>query len=196
MACPFLQSTLAVPPRQISTEQEFANIRSQYPSLSSTGCTARFCQSGRMTHMDEERVGRNQSYAQVREDALDFLQQMHKDGLIDTEQLHHRAHEVLQEIQKNSTEGKFTTASECGPEAAPAVTVGLVGGLWTQTFEELEFGLRTAWKHARKCIMRSEYNNLRLCDLRHVRTSKKMAETLIENLRVAYNSGEINPTGM
>ncbi|KZL77677.1 nitric oxide synthase [Colletotrichum tofieldiae] len=196
MACPFLQSTLAVPPRQISTEQEFANIRSQYPSLSSTGCTARFCQSGRMTHMDEERVGRNQSYAQVREDALDFLQQMHKDGLIDTEQLHHRAHEVLQEIQKNSTEGKFTTASECGPEAAPAVTVGLVGGLWTQTFEELEFGLRTAWKHARKCIMRSEYNNLRLCDLRHVRTSKKMAETLIENLRVAYNSGEINPTGI
>ncbi|OHX00189.1 nitric oxide synthase [Colletotrichum incanum] len=196
MACPFLQSTLAVPPRQVSTEQEFANIRSQYPSLSSTGCTARFCQSGRMTHMDEERVGRNQSYAQVREDALDFLQQMYKDGLIDTEQLHHRAHEVLQEIQKNSTEGKFATASECGPEAAPAMTVGLVGGLWTQTFEELEFGLRTAWKHARKCIMRSEYNNLRLCDLRYVRTSKKMAETLIENLRVAYNSGEINPTGM
>ncbi|KAK1532085.1 nitric oxide synthase [Colletotrichum costaricense] len=194
MACPFLQGTLAQPPRQISAEQEFANIRSQYPSLSSTGCTAKFCQSGRMTHMDEERVGRNQSYAQVREDALDFLQQMYKDSLIDTEQLHHRAHEVLQEIQKNSTEGKFTTASECGSEAPPAATVGLVGGLWTQTFEELEFGLRTAWKHARKCIMRSEYSNLRLCDLRHVRTSKKMAETLIENLRVAYNSGEINPT--
>ncbi|WYZ35291.1 hypothetical protein EsH8_I_001567 [Colletotrichum jinshuiense] len=196
MACPFLQNTLAVPPRQLSAEQEFANIRSQYPSLSSTGCTAKFCQSGRMTHMDEERVGRNQSYAQVREDALDFLQQMYKDGLIDTERLHHRAHEVLQEIQKNSTEGKFTTASECGPESAPTTTVGLVGGLWTQTFEELEFGLRTAWKHARKCIMRSEYNNLKLCDLRHVRTSKKMAETLIENLRVAYNSGEINPTGV
>ncbi|CCF34867.1 nitric oxide synthase [Colletotrichum higginsianum] len=194
MACPFLQSTLAVPPRQVSAEQEFANIRSQYPSLSSTGCTAKFCQSGRMTHMDEERVGRNQSYTQVREDALDFLQQMHRDGLIDTEQLHSRAHDVLQEIQKNSTEGKFTAASESGPEAAPATTVGLVGGLWTQTFEELEFGLRTAWKHARKCIMRSEYSNLRLCDLRHVRTSKKMAETLIENLRVAYNSGEINPT--
>ncbi|KAK2031523.1 nitric oxide synthase [Colletotrichum zoysiae] len=194
MACPFLQSTLAVPPRQVSTDQEFANIRSRYPSLASTGCTARFCQSGRMTHMDEERVGRNQSYTQVREDALDFLQQMHKDGLIDTAKLHHRAHEVLQEIQKNSTEGKFIS-SECGPETAPVTTnVGLVGGLWTQTFEELEFGLRMAWKHARKCIMRSEYGNLRLCDLRHVRTSKKMAETLIENLRVAYNSGEINPT--
>ncbi|KAK1996117.1 nitric oxide synthase [Colletotrichum falcatum] len=193
MACPFLQSTLAVPPRQVSVEQEFANIRSRYPSLSSTGCTARFCQSGRMTHMDEERVGRNQSYAQVREDALDFLQQMHKDGLIDTERLHRRAHEVLQEIQKNSTEGKFIS-SECGPETGPVTAVGLVGGLWTQTFEELEFGLRLAWKHARKCIMRSEYGNLRLCDLRHVRTSKKMAETLIENLRTAYNSGEINPT--
>ncbi|KAK2061950.1 nitric oxide synthase [Colletotrichum caudatum] len=193
MACPFLQSTLAVPPRQVSVDQEFANIRSRYPSLSSTGCTARFCQSGRMTHMDEERVGRNQSYAQVREDALDFLQQMHKDGLIDTAKLHHRAHEVLQEIQKNSTEGKFTS-SECGPETPVTTNVGLVGGLWTQTFEELEFGLRMAWKHARKCIMRSEYGNLRLCDLRHVRTSKKMAETLIENLRVAYNSGEINPT--
>ncbi|KAK2016650.1 nitric oxide synthase [Colletotrichum eremochloae] len=193
MACPFLQSIPAVPPRQISVEQEFANIRSRYPSLSSTGCTARFCQSGRMTHTDEERVGRNQSYAQVREDALDFLQQMHKDGLINTEKLHYRAHEVLQEIQKNSTEGKFIS-SECRSETAPATTVGLVGGLWTQTFEELEFGLRMAWKHARKCIMRSEYGNLRLCDLRHVRTSKKMAETLIESLKVAYNSGEINPT--
>ncbi|KAJ3955346.1 hypothetical protein N0V92_008117 [Colletotrichum tropicale] len=193
MACPFLQSTLAVPPRPISVEQEFANIREQYPSLASTGCTPKFCQSGRMTHMDEDRVGRNQSYAQVREDALDFLQHMYKDGLLTMEQLHHRAHEVLQEIQKNSTEGRFTSAS-CGPEAPPTTTDGLVGGLWTQTFEELEFGLRTAWKHARKCIMRSEYRNLRLCDLRHVRTSKKMAETLIENLKVAYNSGEINPT--
>ncbi|KAF6843116.1 nitric oxide synthase [Colletotrichum musicola] len=194
MACPFLQSTLAVPPRPISVEQEFANIREQYPSLSSTGCTPRFCQSGRMTHMDEDRVGRNQSYSQVREDALDFLQQMYKDGLFTTKQLHQRAHDVLQEIQKNSREGRFSMASECGPEAPPANADGLVGGLWTQTFEELEFGIRTAWKHARKCIMRSEYKNLRLCDLRHVRTSKKMAETLIENLRVAYNSGEINPT--
>lgn len=110
--------------------------------------------------MDEDRVGRNQSYAQVREDALDFLQQMYKDGLLTMEQLHHRAHEVLQEIQKNSTEGRFKSAS-CGPEAPPTTTDGLVGGLWTQTFEELEFGLRTAWKHARKCIMRSEYRNLR-----------------------------------
>ncbi|OLN88306.1 Nitric oxide synthase, inducible [Colletotrichum chlorophyti] len=195
MACPFLQnSSLAVPQRQLSVQQEFANIRSQYPSLSSTGCTERFCQSGRMMHLDEERVGRNQSYAQVREDALDFLQQMYKDGLINTEQLHNRVHEVLREIQQNSTEGKFTTASHHGPEAAPTTTHGLVGGPWTQTFEELEFGIRTAWKHARKCIMRSEYSNLRLCDLRHVRTSKKMAETLIENLKVAYNSGEINPT--
>ncbi|KAF9873654.1 nitric oxide synthase [Colletotrichum karsti] len=194
MACPFLQGTLAVPPRPISVEQEFANIREQYPSLSSTGCTTNFCQSGRMTHLDEERVGRNQSYAQVREDALDFLQQMYKDGLLTVEQLHHRAQEVLQEIQQNSMEGKFSTTSDHGAEASPATSDGLVGGLWTQTFEELEFGLRTAWKHARKCIMRSEYRNLRLCDLRHVRTSKKMAETLIENLKVAYNSGEINPT--
>ncbi|TDZ20733.1 Nitric oxide synthase, inducible [Colletotrichum orbiculare MAFF 240422] len=194
MACPFLQSTLAVPQRQISVEQEFANIREQYPSLASTGCTPKFCQSGRMTHLDEDRVGKNQSYAQVREDALDFLQQMYKEGLVTMEQLHHRAHDVLQEIQKNSTEGRFTAAAECGPEAPPTSEDGLVGGLWTQTFEELEFGIRTAWKHARKCIMRSEYRNLKLCDLRHVRTSKKMAETLIENLKVAYNSGEINPT--
>ncbi|KAL0935841.1 nitric oxide synthase [Colletotrichum truncatum] len=194
MACPFLQSTVAVAPRPISVDQEFANIREQYPSLSSTGCTTKFCQSGRMTHLDEDRVGRNQSYAQVREDALDFLQQMYKDGLLTMDQLHHRAHEVLQEIQKNSQEGRFAVASDCGAEAPHATMDGLVGGLWTQTFEELEFGIRTAWKHARKCIMRSEYRNLRLCDLRHVRTSKKMAETLIENLRVAYNFGEINPT--
>ena len=153
--CPFLSSQTAV-------IDQFSDIREQYPILSSTGCTKNFCQSGRMTHTDEERVGRNRPHSQVREEAIDFLQQMYREGMFSSaEALHERAQEVLAEIQRNSKEGSYQTAGAEGPEVEPLMSQGLVGGHWTQTYEELEFGIRTAWKHARKCIMRSEYKELR-----------------------------------
>ncbi|KAK8058301.1 nitric oxide synthase [Apiospora phragmitis] len=43
--------------------------------------------------------------------------------------------------------------------------------------------------------MRSEYKDLRLCDLRHVKTSSGMALELVEALKSAFNNGEIRPTG-
>jgi hypothetical protein len=156
--CPFLQQRTVQTATQV--RGEFSEIRKQHTILSSTGCTTNFCQSGRMTHIDEDRVGRNQSYQQVRDEAIDFLQQMHREGIFpSTEALHSRVQEVLEEIQRNSKEGKLVQI--CSPEAEPTTTNGLVGGTWTQTFEELEFGIRAAWKHARRCIMRSEYNNLK-----------------------------------
>ncbi len=158
--CPFLQGTLSQ--AKASPHQEFSAIRTQYPLLSSTGCTTNFCQSGRMTHTDEDRVGRNRPYEQVREEAVDFLRQMHLEGLFSSlDAFHVRVREVLEEIEKSSKPGRFLEPGSDGPEVAATLTEGLVGGTWTQTHEELEFGIRQAWKHARRCIMRSEYKTLR-----------------------------------
>ncbi|KAK6833932.1 hypothetical protein PG987_008626 [Apiospora arundinis] len=42
--------------------------------------------------------------------------------------------------------------------------------------------------------MRSEYKDLRLCDLRQVESSSDMALELIKGLKAAFNKGEIRPT--
>lgn len=96
-------------------------------------------------------------------DAIDFLHQMHSAGMFSSElAFHERVDEVLREILKNSGEGSFKTMlHRSSDDAVSKSEIGLVGGLWTQTSDELLFGVRTAWKHARKCIMRSEHASLR-----------------------------------
>ena len=119
-----------------------------------------------MTHTNEERIGRNRPYEQVREEAIDFLHQMHQEGLFSSlDAFHSRVREVLEEIEKSSRQARFLKPGSDGPEGAATLTEGLVGGNWTQTHEELKFGIRKAWKHARKCIMRSEYKSLRFASI-------------------------------
>ncbi|KAK8111875.1 nitric-oxide synthase [Apiospora kogelbergensis] len=199
--CPFLASTgsgshnAQSGSTQVSAREEFSRIEKAYPSLASTGCNAEFCQAGRMKHTDEERVGRNQQVDVVKRDATDFLYQLREGGVIKSEQqFNTRLTEVLQEIEQNSTTARHSSFSGNGSSATQARCTGTVGGSWTQTSEELEFGIRQAWKHSRKCIMRSEYKDLRLCDLRQVESSSDMALELITGLKTAFNNGEIRPT--
>lgn len=166
--CPFLASTgsgshnAQSGSTQVSAREEFSRIEKAYPSLASTGCNAEFCQAGRMKHTDEERVGRNQQVDVVKRDATDFLYQLREGGVIKSEQqFNTRLTEVLQEIEQNSTTARHSSFSGNGSSATQARCTGTVGGSWTQTSEELEFGIRQAWKHSRKCIMRSEYKDLR-----------------------------------
>ncbi|ORY71769.1 nitric oxide synthase [Pseudomassariella vexata] len=189
----------AEPPHIISSQpsagNEFMRITTAYPNLSSTGCTAKFCQSGRMKHTDEERVGRNQPLDAIEKDAVDFLHQLRQAGMIDSEQaLKKRIQYVIKEIKTNSVTARYNACNGVGSDSVRTPTVGIVGGNWSQTSQELEFGIRLAWKHSRKCIMRSEYKDLRLCDLRHITTSSAMAKELIANAQVAFNHGEIRPT--
>lgn len=142
--------------------RQFAQIQRAYPSLASTGCTPKFCQSGRMKHTDEERVGRNQPIESVLGDAADFLHQARQAGILASEEaLNSRTRKVTQEIRENATHSRYTAVEGAGAEAVETRSLGLVGGSWTQTPEELEFGIRQAWKHSRRCIMRSEYKDLK-----------------------------------
>lgn len=122
---------------------EMARIQQQCPFLTSNSCTPNFCQSGRMIHSNEPRIGENRSLLSVVKDALDFLHQLR--------QVQIRANSVWTNGADNENSKPPSNISR----------EGFAVGFWEQTTEELEYGLRCAWKHARKWIMRSEHQNLR-----------------------------------
>lgn len=108
-----------------------------------------------MIHSAEPRVGLDRPLSVVREEAVDFLRQLRRDEVIESDaELQDRTIEVLEEIEAGSnvttTKSKVTTTKE-----------ERVGGRWCQTRVELEHGIRLAWKHSRRCIMRSQYEDLR-----------------------------------
>lgn len=197
-----------------SPQEEFRRIEKHYPQLSSTGCTRSFCQSGRMVHTDEQRVGIDcQNSETVESEAVDFLQQLRRDGIIKSDTaLAERVQSVLNELRSNVVQPPHTNGHGTKPPSEHT------SGVWDQSTTELEHGVRLSWKHARKCIMRSEYNNLRyfiidssskswfhgktdfihhsLRDLRHLTTSKEMGQALLEGMHQAFNGGDIDPSGM
>jgi hypothetical protein len=114
-----------------------------------------------MIQLTEPRVGENKSLLDVVQDALDFLRQLRQDQvIISDEALRLRTDEGLQESRTSSASTPFTDDEESEPPSRVSKE-GFAGGIWFQTAEELEYGLRCAWKHSWKCITRSEYRNLR-----------------------------------
>lgn len=131
---------------------EFRNIQDRYQALASTGCTAQFCQAGRMLHTDEPRVGENRELKVVEEDAKVFLQELHQENFFGSDEAFcERLRAVLKEIRAGAVNGKIRQHQKQGK----------IGGNWTQTAAELEFGLRRAWRNSRKCIMRSHCEELK-----------------------------------
>ena len=146
----------------MSTLDEYMKIDEYYPVRATTGCTSNFCQAGRAIHTDEPRIGVDKPFEVIVREAEDFLRQMRREGIIASDdEFESRREEVLRDI---SSGAELTSICENVEENGVATTVrfsGLTGGSWYQTPEELQFGLRQSWKHARKCIMRSEYRSLR-----------------------------------
>lgn len=64
-------------------------------------------------------------------------------------------------------------------------------GSYTQTFEELEYGARLAWRNAPKCIGRISWKNLIVRDRRHVNDPEAIFAECVEHLRAATNDGNI-----
>ncbi|KJZ79534.1 hypothetical protein HIM_01003 [Hirsutella minnesotensis 3608] len=124
-----------------SPQEEFRRIQCHYPLLSSTGCTRSFCQSGRMVHTDEQRVGIERDIGTVETEAIDFLHQLFRDGIIESKQaLQERILTAIDEIR-----GSSVFPGDTSLKSSTAVQ-----GTWHQTVQELEHGLRLSWKHARK----------------------------------------------
>ncbi|KAJ6598491.1 Nitric oxide synthase, inducible, partial [Pseudolycoriella hygida] len=64
-------------------------------------------------------------------------------------------------------------------------------GTYTPTTKELEFGARTAWRNASRCIGRIQWRNLNFFDARHVRNTKEMFEAVCKHIEFATNDGNI-----
>ncbi|KAL8932016.1 MAG: hypothetical protein Q9211_006580, partial [Gyalolechia sp. 1 TL-2023] len=165
--------------------QEFRQAKAHHPVLTSTGCTTEFCQAGRAVHTDEPRIGENRAIAAVEQEAEGFLRELYRENFFNTkEAFTTRLKVVVAEIRAGACEGKVRETNE----------QGIVGGNWRQTPAELEFGIRRAWRNARKCIMRSHCEELKLCDLRNLTSSAQMARELVQHMGEAFNNGNVQPT--
>ncbi|KAL8677710.1 MAG: hypothetical protein Q9186_005894 [Xanthomendoza sp. 1 TL-2023] len=165
--------------------KEFQQARDRHPILASTGCTKDFCQAGRALHTDEPRIGENRSIGVIEKEAEGFLQELHSENFFDTDSAFtDRLDAVLTEIKNGASEGILRETQQRG----------MIGGNWHQTAAELEFGIRRAWRNARKCIMRSHSDELKLCDLRNVISSASMASELVKSMCEAFNGGNVLPT--
>lgn len=163
-------------------------IRAAHRTLAPTGCTPTFCQSGRMTSINEPRVGRDRPIAELQQDAVDFLKECQDHGVITSdEELDERIKEALTEISNTAI---LSTLTDHDGKASE----GLAGGTYHRRTNELEHGVRAAWRNSRRCIMRSEHEHLALCDLRAVYSSREMARSIIKGMQKAFNRGHIVPT--
>ncbi|KAL8814584.1 MAG: hypothetical protein Q9223_006200 [Gallowayella weberi] len=166
--------------------KEFQLARDRHPVLASTGCTTEFCQAGRAVHTDEPRIGENRAIEIIEKEADGFLQELRLENFFDTDDAFtDRRDAVLKEIKTGASEGLIRETQQHG----------MIGGNWHQTAAELEFGIRRAWRNARKCIMRSHSDELKLCDLRDITSSANMARELVRSMREAFNGGNVLPTG-
>lgn len=169
-------------------QKEFARIRTAHRTLAPTGCTPDFCQSGRMVRINEPRVGRDRPLAEVQQEAVDFLRECRDHHVIQSDKaLDERIREALLQISNTAVFSNVT-------DRDGHVSNGLAGGTWYQYPEELEYGVKASWRNARRCIMRSEYEHLALCDLRRVGSSREMAYTIAKGMQKAFNRGHILPT--
>ena len=149
-----------------------------------------WCQSSRSWYHEAltpkfPTVGENRSFEVVEREAVDFLQVLHEEGFFnDKDAFQNRLSQVRGEIKAGSVRRILQEDH----------SYASLGGTWTQTYRELEFGIRRAWRNARKCIMRSHCEELQLCDLRGVTSSVAMVTELVKGITSAFNGGNVRPT--
>ncbi len=66
-------------------------------------------------------------------------------------------------------------------------------GWYRQTFEELEYACRLAWRNNRRCIGRRFWPTLELADAREAVTAGEIFDACVEHLRRSTNGGKIKP---
>ena len=66
-------------------------------------------------------------------------------------------------------------------------------GHYEHTFEELEYGVRVAWRNSSRCIGRLYWRSLKLRDRRTVTAPAGIAAECVSHLRTATNGGRIRP---
>ena len=66
-------------------------------------------------------------------------------------------------------------------------------GYYEQTYSELAYGAKVAWRNSTRCIGRLHWSSLHVRDMRHLTTAEDVFAALIEHIQVATNGGKIRP---
>ncbi|ULG71574.1 nitric oxide synthase oxygenase [Macrococcus brunensis] len=67
-------------------------------------------------------------------------------------------------------------------------------GTYQHTTEELEYGVRVAWRNSNRCIGRLFWDKLNLIDKRSVQTPAEFEAALLHHIDYATNNGKIRPS--
>lgn len=66
-------------------------------------------------------------------------------------------------------------------------------GTYRHTQQELEYGIKLAWRNSNRCIGRLSWQSIRLVDAREAGTAEEVAECLFQHIRTATNHGKVIP---
>ncbi len=66
-------------------------------------------------------------------------------------------------------------------------------GTYRQTYEELVYAARVAWRNSVKCIGRLYWQGLAVRDFRHAETEEEMFEAIFSHIETAMNGGNLRP---
>ncbi len=64
-------------------------------------------------------------------------------------------------------------------------------GTYTQTYDELSFGAKLAWRNSTRCIGRLFWNGLQVRDMRHLADEDEILTTLVEHIELATHGGNL-----
>ncbi|CAH1773785.1 unnamed protein product [Owenia fusiformis] len=133
----------------------------------STHCKGQRCVGSKMFHTaDMRKPSQMHPKHKVKELAEDFLKQYYAHlNKLNSEEHLARLNSVTTNIEKT--------------------------GYYEHTFDELQFGARTAWRNAPRCVNRIFWNELQLLDGRKCRSAKDMYKAACEHLVYGGNGGKI-----
>jgi nitric-oxide synthase len=66
-----------------------------------------------------------------------------------------------------------------------------MGGTYRQTYDELAFAAKVAWRNSARCTGRLHWGTLQVRDMRHLTTAEGIFEALVEHIRLGTNGGKI-----
>nr|ABO09632.1 nitric oxide synthase form B [Physarum polycephalum] len=134
--------------------------------VSTSDCRERFCTAARMD-MDYVITDISNPETVLRE-AKEWLTLFYKEKKLSDENLSIRMNEVYAEVKQTGT--------------------------YFQTYDELSYACKVAWRNAPRCINRIQWSRMEVIDCRKVITAEEVFEKCLEHLKFATNGGNIITT--
>ncbi len=113
----------------------------------------------------QEQIEEAESLPLLPLEAIDYLRTFHREQQMPEPQFQERFSEIYQEYRCWRT--------------------------YWQSYEELAYGAKVAWRNSSRCIGRIFWQSLTVRDLRHLTTAEAIFAALVDHIRLATNGGNI-----